>query len=201
MKERPILFSGPMVRAILDGHKTQTRRVVDLREFQQTDTRGYDFCFRDREMRWHDYRMADLIRSKCPYGAPGDRLWVREKWCYYGGREYEYQRERSAVVYAAAPDSQHRHNHDWRPSIHMPRWASRLTLEVVSVRVERLNEISRGDAMSEGCPFPNMAKGPDPRDWFRELWDSINAAKHPWSSNRWVWVVEFKRIDAAGGDA
>lgn len=81
----------------------------------------------------------------------------------------------------------------WKPSIHMPRWASRITLEVTGVRVERLNEISRGDCMSEGCPFPNMAKTTNPIAWFSELWESING-EGSWALNPWVWVIEFKRV-------
>ena len=209
MTERPILFSGPMVRAILEGWKTQTRRVVKpqppcLCTYVINGANSHALCFGPNgECVPPTARIADH-RLPCPYGVPGDRLWVREKWAE-GGRsmqlpcgEFVWSSHRKAR-YAATDDS----IRDGDPSCswRMRRWASRLTLEVVSVRVERLNGISRGDAMSEGCPFPNMAKGPDPRDWFRELWDSINAAKHPWSSNPWVWVVEFKRIDAAGGDA
>jgi hypothetical protein len=81
----------------------------------------------------------------------------------------------------------------WTPSIHMPRWASRILLEIVSVRVERLQEISRGDAMAEGCPFPNMADGDDPRQWYAGLWEQING-HGSWDANPWVWVVEFKRV-------
>ena len=83
----------------------------------------------------------------------------------------------------------------WRPSIHMPRWASRISLGITSVRVERLQDISRGDAMAEGCPFPNMAQGPDPRDWYAELWGAINGPDS-WAENPWAWVVEFKAIEA-----
>jgi hypothetical protein len=82
----------------------------------------------------------------------------------------------------------------WRPSIHMPRAECRLLLDVFSVRVEKLNDISRGDAMAEGCPFPNMAAGDDPRQWYLALWDQINGADS-WEANPWVWVVEFKRVE------
>ena len=81
----------------------------------------------------------------------------------------------------------------WTPSIFMPRWASRITLEIVSVRVERVQEISRGDAMEEGCPFPNMAKGPDTRQWFKDLWENIHG-HDAWERNDWVWVIEFRRL-------
>ncbi|HNP65942.1 MAG TPA: hypothetical protein PKH39_18585 [Woeseiaceae bacterium] len=87
----------------------------------------------------------------------------------------------------------------WKPSIHMPRKFCRLVLEVKSVRVERLQEISRGDCMSEGCPFPNMQDGPDPKTWFSDLWNSISAKRAPWDSNPWVWVVEFERVESGAG--
>ena len=80
----------------------------------------------------------------------------------------------------------------WKPSIHMPKWAARIWLEISSVRVERLQSISRGDAMAEGCPFPNMADGEDPRDWFAEVWKSTGG---DWAANPWVWVIDFKRIE------
>ncbi|MGE5866558.1 MAG: hypothetical protein ACM32J_15885, partial [Rhizobacter sp.] len=92
------------------------------------------------------------------------------------------------------PDHVPEHAVRWKPSIHMPRAASRITLEGTGVRVERLQDISRGDAMAEGCPSPNMRDGDDPRKWYADLWDSINGASSCWDANPWVWVVEFKRI-------
>lgn len=217
MKERPILFSGPMVRAILDGHKTQTRRVVKFKCFPNHDCLASPKWSSQGESVWVD--MANPIGPACvracPYGVPGDRLWVRETWAE-GGRsmqlpcgEFVWSSHRKAR-YAATDDSIRDGDPScsWRmrPSIHMPRWASRLTLEVVSVRVERLNEISDMDAIAEGCSESRDRVGngvywSSPRGEFVALWDSINAKKHPWSSNPWVWVVEFKRIDAAGGAA
>lgn len=144
----------------------------------------------------------------CPYGQPGDWLWVRETWagpladadewdetndpgelenprfCEYaadGGPKPEYLNADENMVCR------------WTSSIHMPRWASRITLEITGVRVERLQGISRGDAMAEGCPFPNMAKGGDPCGWYAELWESINGPGS-WAANPWVWVIEFKRV-------
>jgi len=193
MKERPILFSAPMVRALLDGSKTQTRRVAKLTANGHVKEPG-------GHRRWHT---ADFdARLACPYGQPGDRLWVRETWarddedgslCYradigQGGEADDWERNRID----GAP------RYRWRPSIHMPRAASRITLEITSVRVERLQDISRGDSMSEGCPFPNMAKGDDPSQWFRNLWGSINGHES-WQTNPLVWVVEFKRTE--GGAA
>ena len=80
----------------------------------------------------------------------------------------------------------------WKPSIHMPKWAARIWLEITGLRVERLQSISRGDAMAEGCPLPNMADGEDPRDWFAEVWKSTGG---DWAANPWVWVIDFKRIE------
>lgn len=157
MKERPILFSGPMVRAIREARKTQTRRVVkeiDPDEFVSSNE-------------------ADNLALCCPYGAVGDRLWVRETW----------QGNQGDIRYGADGDSLHGYN-GWRPSIFMPRWASRITLEVTGVRVERVQEISEEDAQAEGVAH---------RCDYKVVWDAINGKKYPWSSNPWVWVIEFKR--------
>jgi hypothetical protein len=191
MKERPILMSAPMVRALLDGTKTQTRRVVKGEALQ--------WLVRDK---FAPAFVADPANYLCPYGQPGDRLWVRETfsgpWCM----------EAQDGIAAAPPSKWGEFSRIWywadgeptqgdwtrpRPSIHMPRWASRITLEVTGVRVERLNDITRGEAMAEGCPFPNMKFGPDPREWFADLWSSINGEGN-WDLNPWVWVVEFRRV-------
>lgn len=183
MKERPILFSGPMVRAILDGRKTQTRRPVKPQPFVATPS------------------MFDI--SKCPFGQPGDRLWVRETWglmAHHDPTDWHRGSVSGASEDAITPmfGVEHRANWKienenafWRPSIHMPLWASRITLEIVRVRVERVGDITRGDAMAEGCPFANMAKGPDPRVWFSDTWQSIYGT---WEANPWVWAVEFRRV-------
>jgi len=207
MTERPILFSGEMVRAILDGRKTQTRRVVKLPHnnplgaWEPTVVGGKGVCY-DKAMTrpapeeaaiWHT-RTGDCLG--CPYGQPGDRLWVRETFVGAGNL---------GVLYAAdcPRGTESGVEGGWRPSIFMPRWASRLTLEITEVRVQRVQEISRGDAMEEGCPFANMADGPDPRDWFRDLWDSLNAKRgHGWDTNPWVWAITFRaeRGPDAGGE-
>lgn len=122
--------------------------------------------------------------AQCPYGQPGDILWVRETWSTNNHPLKKY-------MYKADVEKQSSLRPLWTPSIHMPREACRLFLEVVSIRVERVQDISRGDAMAEGCPFQNMASGNDPRSWFFELWESING-KGSWVANPWVWVVEFK---------
>ena len=187
MTERPILFSAPMVRALLDGSKTQTRRVMKI---QPTHFNPVGVP-----------RLAQSVGNSdviaCPYGQPGDQLWVKET--------HWRDDEDGAILYAAnsvdlAVVDQNKHEtgsprYNWKPSIFMRREYSRITLEVVSARVERLNDISRGDAMAEGCPFPNMAKGDDPRKWYADLWNAINGPGS-WDKNPWVWVVEFTRHNA-----
>ena len=198
MKERPILFSAPMVRALLDGSKTQTRRVFKLpRGCSWYEALGGEAKGEIQDDNgpawWH------VEEQSCPYGQPGDRLWVRETWAM--------DDEDGALMYRAdvgsgnEADDWERNRLDgvprfkWKPSIHMPRTACRITLEITSVRVERLQDISRGDAMAEGCPFPNMAKGDDPRQWYTTLWEQING-EGSWDANPWVWVVEFKKVTA-----
>ena len=167
MKERPIIFKGEMVKAILDGRKTQTRRVVknveDLTVFFRDDKFGCPF--------------------KCPYGKPGDRLWVRETWADVNTSEGP------AICYRADGDVQI----IWRSSIYMPRWASRITLKILDIRVERLQDISEKDAIAEGIQPSDYAK---PKAAFMRLWDSINAKKpgKSWKDNPWVWVIEFSRV-------
>jgi hypothetical protein len=191
MKERPILFSGPMVRAILAGRKTQTRRVVaDLNPTLAESAASGS-------------QIANALR--CPYGAPGDRLWVRETWAAQRALDKLPPQMIEAgawVEYAAGPGGGILDRGKWRPSIFMPRWASRILLEVTAVRVERLQDISETDAEAEGVDAVSMADVPrqatmNRRADFKQLWDSINAKRAPWASNPWVWVVEFKRLDTA----
>jgi hypothetical protein len=196
MTELPILFSAPMVRAIIDGRKTQTRRAVK----PQPDD---------------DYwpvGTGPTHARHCPYGQPGDRLWVRETWRAHQSFDLAAPNELPKI------DGLH-YEADGRPrfwdfgrlrsSIHMPRWASRITLEIVSVRVERVQDISEEDARAEGvlrsdwvndetCEWPDSE-----REAFRALWDSINGHiktptgghfRHSWDANPWVWVVEFHRL-------
>lgn len=180
MKERPILFSAPMVRALLAGTKTQTRRMVKP---QPRILAGELLCWKDDALT--DDQMAEL----CPYGQPGDRLWVREAWMDLRGVDGAVGPCMYRATFGNAPDGG-----KWRPSIHMPRWASRITLEVTGMRVERLQDITRGDAMAEGCPFPNLQDGDSPVRWYEYLWRAINGPDS-WDANPWVWVVEFKRME------
>lgn len=187
VKERPILFSAPMVRAILDGSKTQTRRVLKNLNYRAS---------------MPEDEFTSLLRT-CPYGQIGDQLWVRETFCKvndeeFGGKIwYDY---RATPRYSEiAPAGWHEESDPkdrrlkWKPSIHMPRLASRIQLGVTGVRVERLQDISRGDAMAEGCPFPNIARGQNPVRWYADLWTSINGAGS-WEANPYVWIISFRRL-------
>lgn len=232
MKERPILFSAPMVRAILEGTKTQTRRVVKLRP---PNAIGTFFCGAG-DWVWSFRKGADSSIFRCPYGVPGDRLWVRETWaqvwdcpalpCCEASESFHEDHRRVAYRstepnalkdYACSFDCDHDEPGcaPWKPSIHMPRRASRITLEVTGVRVERLQDITEADAKAEGvepytqphgCIHPDQ-RVPGPgfdgarlgdqphRLPFADLWESINGADS-WAANPWVWVVEFKRLEA-----
>ena len=223
MKERPILFNGEMVRAILNGHKTQTRRPIAP---QPPNNTTWD---QDAGLFVVDGSRLGLLRF-CPFGVPGDRLWVRETWAHYqtvdsirrpDGRSYDEVSDGLAGYRADGHDSiedfrEHIRltsgcslqdvviNGDkWRPSIRMPRWASRITLEVTDVRVERVQEIDRFDAIAEGIRWTISDENTvhvyeaskQTRERFRELWDSINVKRgYGWDVNPWVWVVEFERI-------
>ena len=206
MKETPILFSGPMVRALLEGRKTQTRRVVKPQPFHyqaggcwMLEVRGNARCL----------GQSDWLEG-CPYGQPGDRLWVREAWQALHSDDRVKPRDilpttdRSAwPCYPASGD--YVMGGRIRPSIHMPRWASRLSLELTAMRVERLLAITEADALAEGItPCPGGAFGvEDPftphnsavKAYFA-LWDSLNDARgFGWASNPWVWVLEFKLLE------
>lgn len=193
--ERPIMFSAPMVRAILAGTKTQTRRVL-----KQVQIRSAGMP----EPEWRS------VHTLCPYGQPGDRLWVRESWRAFAAFNRTPPRDITAgPVWHEARDDVAFHPTAYgtlRPSIHMPRWASRITLEVTGVRVERLQDISEADAIAEGiehAAVPGWWRlyGRDtsgdmdrsPRVSYHSLWESINGPGS-WDANPWVWVVEFKRV-------
>ncbi len=214
MRERPILFSGPMVRAILEGRKFQTRRAVKPRgggrlgvrpDATARELRAGEWCFGvDCPRGWSSLGSG----FACPYGKPGDTLWVREAWL----ERLDHVRgavDLNAIRYTADGEPPEPHRWRKRSPIHMPRWASRITLEVTGVRVERLHSITEKDARAEGVEN-DMLSGRygwknygdtetagdscdyfvDARDSFRSLWESINGADS-WAANPWVWVVSF----------
>lgn len=231
MKEHPILFTGPMVRAILDDRKTQTRRIIHPRHEW-----FIKLSAAEQVRQWN--------RRPFPHGRPGERLWVREKWrigswddgcgfwldyCDGPGKErletdedtaYRYIKQiredlerkniqpTNGTMYEWEPGESPLR---WRPSIHMPRWASRITLEITGVRVERLGDITEADAMNEGVERTVTGDGwrhyhadpsfeavglhpmPDARKSFLTLWNSLHG-HGAWTENPWVWVVEFRRL-------
>lgn len=183
MKERPILFSGPMVRAILAGRKTMTRRVMK----PQPDYELVRPVVDRKTGEVHAYCDPEPTGLKCPYGVPGDRLWVRECWGPCEGGVCYRADEGPKVV----PDDGR-----WHPSIHMPRWASRITLEVTDVRVERVQDITPAACASEGFDFV-VTDGLMPRGQFAKLWDALNSKRgFGWEANPWVWVVDFRRTES-----
>lgn len=211
MKERPILFSGEMVRAILSGRKKQTRRVVKLAEFQPSGTSGYRWSWRDKRHRWNECNDA-MLAYQCPYGIAGDRLWVREAFADVPCPADEpHPRLRIGPngegITWRADWTGNPSGFKWQPSIHMPRWASRITLEITGIRVERLQDITEEDAIAEGLEkrsWVGPAQFTDnkgrtvhgrPLGVFRELWQSINGPES-WAANPWVWVVSFRRIES-----
>ncbi len=183
-KERPILFSAPMVRAILEGQKTVTRRVIKTQP-GKVSAAGLPKFFEHGDT-------GRRIIPKCPYGKPGDRLWVRETWGYWddgcGTAE-----ESTSVIYKA--DHERPEPKRWRPSIHMFRADSRIDLEITAVRAERLQDITQEHAEAELGGFNPYGRGQGVPacQRFARLWMDINGASS-WEENPWVWVVEFKRI-------
>jgi len=194
MRERPILFSAPMARAILDGSKTQTRRIVKPQP-EQIDGPVIEWCH-PRSGCIAAETISELVQF-CPYGAPGDRLWVRETWRENAQAGIDYRADTGS--YGPADGSADAESVHWRPSIFMPRAASRISLEITGVRVERVQDISEDDARAEGvAPYVWTENGRagatmPATEVFAELWDKINGKRAPWESNPWVWVVEFKR--------
>lgn len=229
MKERPILFSAPMVRALLDGSKTQTRRLVkmpaswDCIVYADWGNGMWPFRSDDGESPNYD---NNEIRLACPYGQPGDRLWVRETHRAIWGQSpgyligVDYQAD-DPLIWTRMRD--HHGRPQWTPSIHMRREYSRILLEVVSVRVQRLQDISEADAIAEGAKrfdsIPMATAATDPNRWSMESPENtdqcLSTARlafanylcrvntkskrgplntQPWDENEWVWVVEFKRV-------
>lgn len=191
MSDRPILFSGPMVRAILSGAKSQTRRVVKKQPWAscciEDGMEGeppFVYSALGGDGPGHDVHET-RTPCRCPYGKPGDLLWVRETWAPLT-KGYAY---RADPIWNAPPADR------WHPSIHMPRVASRITLEIIGVRVERLQDISVADAIAEGVVECNQnLRGLEPcMEWryaYEDLWGQING-QGSWDANPWVWVVSF----------
>ncbi len=215
-KERPILFSAPMVRAILDGSKTQTRRIVKPQIVNVSGSTPWEWKGTRPKAQtnsgWiastHLEELLSWLKYSCPYGKVGDRLWVRETW-----QELDWPPTGPRIVYRADNDADPA---KWRPSIFMPRAMSRINLEVVNVRVEQLQDISEDDALAEGAGWETTGDTPqaldrlarmtgitDPgsnlstrRAHYALLWESINGSGS-WDANPWVWVVEFRVRDSS----
>jgi hypothetical protein len=228
MKSRPILFTGEMVRALLAGTKTQTRRIVKheicANGYRYDKVSGHVSCYSDylspgdNVIRIKDDGLVCTFHISeapafCPYGHVGDQLWVREAWDFIGTNMNRHGRTHSVqdgVVRYQADNTQLTIETAWnnvelwmarkpggKPSIHMPRWASRITLEITDVRVQRLQEISEEDAKDEGVAETIHSAGWDyERPWacgYRALWESINGPGS-WALNPWVWALTFRRV-------
>lgn len=216
LKERPILFSAPMVRALLAGTKTQTRRVVKLASLKPSRSAPYEWELTECNGDVTCYTAAQLVEKKCPYGRPGDRLWVREAFalapaCSDPDPDFE---DDWHVVYRASesdPDAKWIGEDGiavspWKPSIHMPRWASRITLAITEVRVQRLHDLTEEEARAEGVErhdddgvtyYGPLNNGHAcARVEFERLWNEINGADS-WVANPWVWAISFKRVEEA----
>ena len=234
MRERGIIFNAEMVRAVLEGRKTQTRRIMKVQpESNQLGLLRITASTKRSDIGKYHWAESNAtgnhVRSKlfaCPFGAVGDRLWVRETWQgplipeaefmnpndFYSSAYCEYAADGGPEPEYVDMDDDIRRG--WKPSIHMPRWASRITLEITGVRVERLQDISESDAVAEGIePLPLE---PDMPQFYHEyfpigiknglrcnmsaassfsgLWEAIYG-KESWQANPWVWVIEFKRVD------
>ncbi len=224
MKERPVLFNGDMVRAILDGRKTHTRRVMKVQpESQELGLSRITESKNSSDTGKYFWSLSDALGSRprskifpCPFGQAGDRLWVRETFrlfdkyqeCGCSDFPCNCPAHNTPIYRASNNDCEDK----WTPSIHMPRWASRITLEITNVGVQRLNSISQNDAAREGlhklpasgryCITPGAqyfgGASHDAREVFSWLWQSIYG-EESWQANPWVWVVEFKRVEGAHG--
>ena len=228
MRERPILMSAPMVRAILDGRKTETRRVVKCPRGWEGQYPHLDpFAMPPAVWWWNGVHERVGVRQECPYGVPGDRLWVREgAWydrevigdigatrCFFPGDHVRFQDGRAGrAPFETTADLLNLNGGlKKRPGIHMPRWASRITLEITDIRVQRLQDITRLDIVAEGWPMDDRQEGQvacvrnglfsddyiddASIEWYADLWDSING-KGAWDANPFVWAITFRRIEA-----
>jgi len=207
MTERPILFNEWSVRAVLNGRKTQTRRVV-----KPQPQVSEEFSTWTGRKKWGDavvkftehnyaslYSFEESIAKHCPYGVPSDRLWVRETWLtdhqFDDLKPSEIPRHLATLWYQADNAPIPPCMGKTRPSIHMCRWMSRITLEVTDVRVERIQDITRSDILAEGLDIAHLSGGEFLHRWI-DLWDSINADRgYGWDVNPWVWAVTFKVLE------
>lgn len=209
MRERPIIFSPEMIRAILAGRKTQTRRVCKLVGFDPTEYDGMYMWSSPEYVAEHkalgtvgipiQYAWGATSAPRmppCPYGGAGDRLWVREDWYQDPGARVWYRADNPFWEDNESPTEY------WKSSIYMPRAYSRITLEIIGVRLERLQDISEDDCCYEtGAPLKWAGVGPEPyrrdmRGVFAELWDRIHTTGQRWRDSPWVWVIEFKRLES-----
>ncbi|OPY13680.1 MAG: hypothetical protein A4E66_00682 [Syntrophus sp. PtaB.Bin001] len=214
MKYSPLPFSGPMIRAL--DHKTVTRRTRGLQEINKNPD-AWSLIGSEKGIYHSRHTDGSEKTIKCPFGVPGDRFWVKES-CYICGSDSDgAPLSEPPVVYAADGATISDDYPYSRPSIFMPRWASRFTLEATGIRVERLQDITAEDAIREGARFVNCGKNrwgnlnpgwsmhdPHPKDYrkcldsarlaFANYWNLLNEKKYPWSLNPWVWPIEFKKI-------
>lgn len=219
VKDTPLLMKGPLVCATLEDRKTQTRRLNGLDVINRNDGRDSANMWKYKGALeggpYHLFEYADGISTqtvKCPYGKPGDRLWVREAFKYFQPhgedgikRGVEFRADGTLKYVPPLADDEGcliQSLGKWKPSIHLPRWASRINLEIISIRVERLQDISMHDAFDEGACWTdhhhqgNFEAGSYCVGSFKTLWDSINAKRgYGWDKNPYVWVVEFKRME------
>lgn len=207
MKERPIIFSGEMVKAILDGRKTQTRRVIipqpNYRPYLQQD------AFYVKNFGYIGVKNKSALEAhlSCPYGQVGDRLWVKETW--QAGCEWDDEKPSQIDPLCGGADINYIadgikfFDEGWgkiRSSYFMPKWAARIWLEITNIRVEKLRDISGKDAQKEGWPrhqeiFPSINTEYKAKSWFAMLWNQINVKRgYGWDTNPWVWIIEFKKL-------
>lgn len=205
MKERPILFSGPMVRALLADKKTQTRRICKPAKTLSAVVEVPDPMERGQVYNGSHFGDEEgAVQFPCPYGGIRDRLWVRETFARIDGQTRPWIETDYKATYTHGDrlgDSLGIRK-KWSPSIHMPRHASRITLEITGVRVERLLDIREADCIAEGTPgghgsIPGYHYNATPDEHYRWLWESINGPGS-WAANPWVWVLEFRRLQEGG---
>ena len=188
IKKRPIIFNTEMVKALIDGRKTQTRRVIKPQPIWHPKKRFWSLnqIVKGQSFTWEEDLIPNAPIKYCPYGKIGDRLWVRETWAI--------DEDEQTVIFYKATDHE-TCGQPWKPSIFMPRWASRITLEITDIRIERVQDIKDEQAIFEGCPgiITTVAHKEACRGWFKHLWDSINAKRgYGWIINPWVWIIVFK---------